>query len=62
MPKRLRTKDSEYLRFRPYRAFTDRPATSPISEWKKWAVRGGMILAAALVILMTYIYLHSQTW
>jgi hypothetical protein len=50
MPKRKRTKDSEYLRFRPYKAFTTPPANSQ-SDRQTTVLRALLIVGAGILLL-----------
>ena len=51
MLKKLRTKDSDYLRFRPYRAFTSSPADPTDLTWGKALWRAALVVGAVALLL-----------
>lgn len=51
MPKNQRGKDSDYLRFRPYHAFTS-PAIEPANvTWRKALWRAVLLLGAVVLLV-----------
>ncbi len=50
MPKKTRRKDSDYLRFRPYHAFTS-PAIDPVDANRRTALWRAVLIAGAVVLL-----------
>jgi anti-sigma-K factor RskA len=58
MPKKLRTKNSDYLRFRPYRAFTS-PVAGPANvTWGKAFWRAALIVGAVALVLGGALWRH----
>jgi len=60
MPKKLRTKDSDYLRFRPYRAFTSPAVPSPEDAARKTLWRGVLLLIVVAAVIAGMLWLRLR--
>ncbi len=60
MSKIQRTKDSDYLRFRPYRAFTSPAVQSSNVTWAKALGRAALIVGLVALLLggILWFFLH----
>ena len=60
MPQKLRTKNSDYLRFRPYRAFTS-PAADPANiTWGKALWRAALLVGAVALVIAGTLWFYLR--